>query len=416
MTYWLYYLAWLLAAWGARRPALLLGVLVFLAIRRWLPDPSALWDGLRRLSALRALVALNPANVPARRDLALLLLELRRPRAALEVLAEARARTPDDAELLYLTGLAHHRAGQHEAALDPLVRSVDVAPSFRYGAAFLLAGDALLALGRDDAAIDAYERYASINGSDVAVHVRLARAWASKGDRPAAKRAIQDAVDTFRHLPPSHRLQARGAWASAQLARVWLLREPPALLFALAVTVACAFMVRAAIPAFRELLNRPSAAAMADEADRASDERDPLNQAFAACGTQDVGDFQGRFEIPDSSLFDKMRAPSPSASASAQADYARSLDFERAQWRNFTIAKDRITSGTTLVQEFCLSRVLARTKDHLRAEAVWHEDVHDPGDASLVEIEIVRDAAGVRFGYGDLGAPITLWYELRRAP
>ncbi len=41
-------------------------------------------------------------------------------------------------------------------------------------------------------------------------------------------------------------------------------------------------------------------------------------------------------------------------------------------------------SGKGIVQEFCLTRVLERSPTLLRTEAVWHEDVNDPGDAAMV--------------------------------
>jgi tetratricopeptide (TPR) repeat protein len=158
MPYWTYYLIWPLLAFGMQQPYLLAGVLLFFVLRRYIPDPGALWRALSRAGSLKRQVAVNAANITARRDLAQLYLDLLRPRAALKLLDEARERAPDDSELLFLTGMALHRAGRHEDALDPLVRAVDMRPSLRYGMPYQVAGDALLALGRNEEAIDAYER------------------------------------------------------------------------------------------------------------------------------------------------------------------------------------------------------------------------------------------------------------------
>ena len=76
-----------------------------------------------------------------------------------EAYAAVRKDMPEDAELLYLSGLALLRAGQHEAALERLVRAVDKDPQLRHGHPYFVAGQALLALQRWDDAVDAFERF-----------------------------------------------------------------------------------------------------------------------------------------------------------------------------------------------------------------------------------------------------------------
>src|SRR5689334_13068421 len=170
-----YYLVWMLLAYALREPWLLVGAAVFLVLRRFIPDPTALFRALSRGRALRAQVEVNPANVTARRDLATIYLDVLRPRAAATLMQEALARTPNDAELLYLSGVALHRAGSHADALGPLVRAVELDPRVRFGEPYLVVGDALSALGRQEEAEDAYERYIDSNSSEVVGYVRLAR-------------------------------------------------------------------------------------------------------------------------------------------------------------------------------------------------------------------------------------------------
>jgi len=229
-SFWTYYLAWTLLAYALREPWLLAGVAVFLVLRRFIPHPGALLRALSRGSALRAQVRVNPANVTARRDLANLYLELLRPRAALELIREALVRTPDDAELLYLSGLALERARLHEAALAPLVRAIELEPRLRFGEPFLVAGDALSALGRHEEALDAYERYVDANSSDVAGYVKLARAHARLGQRSEAAKELTEGLSTWHSLPAWRRRRAffRG-YAAAFWTRVWWLREPGAI-------------------------------------------------------------------------------------------------------------------------------------------------------------------------------------------
>ncbi len=261
MPYWIYYLLWPLLAYAARQPWLVAGVVLFFLLRRYIPDPGALWRALRRAGALKQQVAVNPANVTARRDLAVLYLDLLRPKAALGVIDEARARHPDDPELLLLYGTALHRAGRHEDALEPLVRADELKPGLRYGLPYLMAGEALYALGRYEEAIDAYERYTSVTSSDVGAYTRLARAHAHHGERDEAKKAIYQALDTWRHIPPGMRRRSIGRWFEAQWARVWLLREPGALVAVVAVVALAAVAARYSAPSVRALFHRTPPAA-----------------------------------------------------------------------------------------------------------------------------------------------------------
>ncbi len=413
MSYWTYYLAFMVLAYAARDPRLLAGIVLFLLLRRYIPDPGAVWRAMRRASSLRQQVAVNPANITARRDLALLYLDLLRPKRAVGLIEEALGRSPDDAELLYLHGLALHRAGRHEAALAPLVRAVDQDPRIRFGAPYLAAGDALYALGRDDEAIDAYERYADGNSSDVGVHTRLGRALARKGDHAAAKRAVHEAIQTWGVLRGGMRRRMFGRYLEAQWARVTVLHEPLAIAAVLAITAGAALAARAAYPVMRNALATWGAATsatfvppVAPGADRG------LYDAFARCGSQTTGDFVGKYVV------EVERAPGtgePSPTASPRERDARARLY-RGQYDNFEVQRDRIRCGTETVAEFCLTRTIERTPDALRAEAVWHEDVDDPGDASVVEIRLERQGDGYRFAYGQPGAsPATAWIPLRRA-
>jgi len=218
--FWSYYLAFIVLAWLLRYPWLLAGILVFFALRRFIPDPVVWAKTANRMATLRSEIDANPANVTARRDLARTYLERRRPRRALTLLDQARERRPDDAELLFLTGLARERAGDHEGALEPLVRAVEENPKVGYGEAYRAAGDALMALGRHEEAEDAYERFTDWNTSAVAGWVKLARARRKRGDGAGAKAALDEAFRTFRLLPGFQRRKQLGWWLRAQVAKL----------------------------------------------------------------------------------------------------------------------------------------------------------------------------------------------------
>jgi len=221
MGYWTYYLAAFALTFALHRPWVMVSVILFVLLRPVLPDPVVLlrtWGKMRRLDAE---IEANPANVKARRDLAVLWLERLRPGRALELLDEARKRVPDDAELLYLTGLARLRCGDAEGALEPLVRCVEVDPTFRLGDPYLAAAEALLVLNRLEEAEDAAERFVHANSSSLQGYVVLAEIRMRREDRAGARKALDEALATWRQLPSYRRRGGLRFWIEAHAKRFW---------------------------------------------------------------------------------------------------------------------------------------------------------------------------------------------------
>lgn len=222
MGYWGYYLAWMLLAYGLRNPWFLFGVLIFLVLRRFIPAPEVLFRTLGRIGTLKAQVEANPANVTARRDLARMYLDLRRPGRAAALLGDALTRHPDSAELLYLLGLAEHRRRRHEAAIPSLVKAVELDARVAFGEPYLVAGDALSALRRWEEAEDAYLRYLDLNSSSLRARLALAHALSARGARSEARVWVDEALSTFHQLPGYERRRQFGSWLRAQWARLLL--------------------------------------------------------------------------------------------------------------------------------------------------------------------------------------------------
>lgn len=218
--YFSYYLIWVVLAYVVEYPPLLLGLVVIFLARRLVPDPWVIFRTMGRISALRRQIEANPANVTARRDLAAIYLERLRPGAALDLVTQALRRFPDDAELLYLEGLARHRRGEHEPALAPLVRAIAIDPRVRFGQPYLVAGDALMALGRFAEAVDSYERFVRSNSSSIEGHVKLARAHAAAEDRAAAAESLDEALRTWDAIPGYARRAQLGWWLRAHARRL----------------------------------------------------------------------------------------------------------------------------------------------------------------------------------------------------
>jgi tetratricopeptide (TPR) repeat protein len=220
MGYLPYYLVWMVAAYALQHPVLLVGVVVVFVARRWIPDPYLWLKHARRVHALKAQIAQNPDNVTARRDLAVIHLEKRRPRRAIRLLEEARRRDGESAELAFLLGKALHAAGRDEEALPLLVESAQKNEKLHYGEAYLVAGRALDRLKRFDEAEDALLRYLDVNSSSVDGRVRLALVRRERRDDAGARAALDEALETWAHLPRFRRRHERRAWMRAQLLRV----------------------------------------------------------------------------------------------------------------------------------------------------------------------------------------------------
>jgi tetratricopeptide (TPR) repeat protein len=159
---------------------------------------------------LQADVDANASNVTARRDLAKIWLAKHRPRRALPLLEQALARDPDSIELLYLWGVAHLLAGNHEKAVAALVGVVHREPNFQYGDAYLRAADALTALRRWDDADDALERYVRINSSSMEGQVKRVRVCKARNDVEGARKAEEDLRHVWRTLPAYQRRRQFG--------------------------------------------------------------------------------------------------------------------------------------------------------------------------------------------------------------
>jgi tetratricopeptide (TPR) repeat protein len=231
----MYYAATLFAAYAVRNPWALALVVVFFAVRRWLPDPVIVIRTLGHIGSLKTQARLNPANIIARRDLARAYLDLRRPRTALRYLDEAAARDPRDIDVAYLRGLALLRVGDDAGALRALAHAVGVDPDdgepfsdlsrrgkdisvARHADAYLAAATALERLGRLEQAEEALLMGASSNSSTLEPLVRLARLRRKRGDDAGADKVLAEARDTFSALPPFMRRKQLGWRIRAMLA------------------------------------------------------------------------------------------------------------------------------------------------------------------------------------------------------
>lgn len=232
MGYWSYYLLSFLLAYATQNPAAAALALGFWLCRGFLPDPVVWLRTMGRISRLRAEIAINPSNMMATRDLARLYLERKRPKQAIVLIEATRQRMAqstrhpqgslDDAELLFQLGIAKLACGDAEAALEPLVAAIAIAPEVGRGDPYLVAGEALAQLGRWEEAEDSLERFLGKNQSSVKAYVKLARVRSKRKDEAGSKDAIAQGKQTWGVLPSFKRRHEWPWYLAALVAPLWL--------------------------------------------------------------------------------------------------------------------------------------------------------------------------------------------------
>lgn len=193
------------------RPEILVVAVVLVAIQRVAPDPLRWLRSASKRRQLSQVIAQNPHNAQAARQLAMLQLDANAPKAAIHVLELAKARSAD-AETLFLLGLARVRAGDANAGLVDLDAAVSLDERIRYGDAWLAKGIAHHKLGALDDAAVAFGKCVAINSSSVEGHARLSRVLAEQQKKEAAAQAKKEAWSTWSTLPAFQKKQQRWWW------------------------------------------------------------------------------------------------------------------------------------------------------------------------------------------------------------
>ena len=126
----------------------------------------------------------------------------------------------------------------------------------------------------------------------------------------------------------------------------------------------------------------------------------------------DTAPFDGRYELVADASFGKMRQE-VEAEPDAQRKQTGQLLLARfaEQYANFRVSRGIVRSGERLVQEFSLTEgSLSGTT--WRGKALWHEDIHDPGDANEVGVQLTLEGDRLEFAMlgenGEAGDPVVL--------
>lgn len=115
----------------------------------------------------------------------------------------------------------------------------------------------------------------------------------------------------------------------------------------------------------------------------------------------DTSPFDGTYSLLEDRSFQKARdrvlgEPDPQRRVNAQ----KLLAWQAEQYKNFNVRRGVIRSGVVLVQEFSLRDATLDGK-MLSGRALWHEDIHDPGDASEERIAMKLEGDVLEFAMLD---------------
>ncbi|BDG10403.1 tetratricopeptide repeat protein [Anaeromyxobacter paludicola] len=178
-----------------------------------LPDPLRHLARFRRRAELRRALEANPHDRRARFELAELLLDQGRPRAAVEVLRPNVEAGDEDVYTAYTMGAAMARAGFFPQAEQVLGAARELEPGFRDGEIDLELGRLRLASGDLAGARAALERLLSVRPGSVEGRYWLAQVAAGEGDPAGARRLRAEAWREYAQLPRFRRRAERWfAW------------------------------------------------------------------------------------------------------------------------------------------------------------------------------------------------------------
>ena len=240
------WMQWMLLSWLTGSP---IASLVILAVIWWLgdratfrvlPDPLRLFKRWQRRAHLRRELSANPHDRRARLELSQLLLEVRRPREAIEMLRPNVEGGDDDVHTAFVMGAALARSGSHEAAERYLAAAKVRDPAFRMGEIDLELGRMRLRRKDTAGAVEALTRLVAERPGTVEGRFLLARALEGQGDTAGAARVREEAWKEYVALPRFRRGPERPY--------AWRLRPWRPALVAVMVVVATALVLNSVLP------------------------------------------------------------------------------------------------------------------------------------------------------------------------
>ncbi|NBD27331.1 tetratricopeptide repeat protein [Paenibacillus glycinis] len=196
-----------------------LGVIVLIVIlyaleRRFLGLTPSIVRPLRRFGTIRRLrqqIAMNPNDIPAKHDLARLLIERKRYAEAKSWLMPLQDALENSAEFWDDLGACLVHLGETEAAEAAIQNALSINPRVKYGTPYLRLAS-IHAKNDPQKAIGHLQAFRGIHSSSIEAYYRLADLYAQLGQRDEAKRMLAECGTIYRSLPRYKKRQER-KWA-----------------------------------------------------------------------------------------------------------------------------------------------------------------------------------------------------------
>ena len=204
-----------LLSWILGNPLLALLIIIALSVPGWLAGSRYAWRFHRWMRAqgevgrLRRTLAVNPHDVKARTDLGAILVRRGRFREARAELEQAMPRADDLPDANYALGLCLLHDGEVERGWQLVERALSLNPKFGYGEPYIKLGDFRAERGQWEQAAERYRQATGIHSSSVEGWVKLGQALEHLGKQEEARKALQEAIASYRNAPWYQRSEGR---------------------------------------------------------------------------------------------------------------------------------------------------------------------------------------------------------------
>ncbi|MBB3113603.1 tetratricopeptide (TPR) repeat protein [Paenibacillus phyllosphaerae] len=193
---------------------LVLLLVLYLVDRRFIGLTPSIIRPFRRGAAIRRLrqqVLMNPNDIPAKHELARLLIERKKYAAAKELLMPLQDALDHSAEYWDDLGTSLAALGEQASAEAAIRNALSINPRVKYGTPYLRLA-ALHAKTNPQAAIAALDEFKTIHTSSCEAYYRLAQIYAELGRKEEAAQSLAACSNIYKALPKYKKRQER-KWA-----------------------------------------------------------------------------------------------------------------------------------------------------------------------------------------------------------
>ncbi|WP_219838371.1 lipopolysaccharide assembly protein LapB [Paenibacillus sp. R14(2021)] len=172
---------------------------------------------LRTIGRLRQQIRMNPNDIPAKHELARLLIERKHDKEAKGWLMPLQDALENSAEFWDDLGTSLMHLGEMEAAEAAIGNALSINPRVKYGTPYLRLA-AIYAKKDPQKAVGHLQAFRAIHSSSIEAYYKLAGLYELLGQKEEARRSLAECKEIYRALPRYKRRQER-KWAILALLR-----------------------------------------------------------------------------------------------------------------------------------------------------------------------------------------------------